>query len=293
MKNIAYYLFYSFAWFISILPMKLQYVISDFFYIIIYYIVRYRRDVVATNLKKSFPQKTEKELKKIEKAYYHHLLDLFIEVISMINISDKSIKKRNKFMNIELLDDLSKRNIGVVGVAGHYCNWEWFNYLNANCNYRGLAIYKPLSDKNFEKFMNSIREKYGSIAVPMKRTLKQLIIQTRKGELPFSMMVADQSPGNDENNYWTTFLNQETPVYMGVEKIAKKFNHAVVFINMRKVKRGYYETSFELITDKPKETKDYEITEKHLRMLEKQITDTPEHWIWSHKRWKHKRKNIS
>jgi len=289
MKKTAYYLFYSFAWFISILPTKLQYVISDFFYVIIFYIIKYRRDVVASNLRKSFPEKSEQELKKIEKAYYHHLLDLFIEVMSMINISDKAMRKRNKFMNIELLDDLSKRNIGIVGVAGHYCNWEWFNYLNANCDYRGLAIYKPLSDKNFEKFMNRIREKYGSIAVPMKRTLKQLIIQSRKEELPFSMMVADQAPGKDEHQYWTTFLNQETAIYLGVEKIAKKFNHAVVFINMRKVKRGYYETTFELITDKPNETKEFEITEKHARLLENLIKENPQYWLWSHKRWKHSR----
>jgi len=293
MKKIAYYLFYSFAWFVSVLPMKLQYLISDFFYLIIFYLAKYRRDVVRKNLRNSFPNKTEKEIKRIEKLFYHHLVDLFIEEMTMLTISSKKISKRNKFLNIELLDNLYRQNMGVIGVTGHYCNWEWLNYLEVNCNYRGLAIYKPLSDKNFEKFMNNVREKYGSIAVPMKRTLKQLIIQVRKNELPFSMMVADQSPGNDESNYWTTFLNQETAVYMGVEKIAKKFNHAVVFISMRKVKRGYYETSFELITDKPQETKDFEITEKHVRMLEKLIIDTPEYWIWSHKRWKHPRKKRS
>ena len=290
MKKIAYYLFYSFAWFVSILPMKLQYLISDFFYLIIFYLAKYRRNVVANNLKNSFPNKTEKELKEIEKAFYHHLVDLFIEEMAMVSISDKEISKRNKFFNIELLDDLHKKNMGVIGVTGHYCNWEWLNYLEANCNYRGLAIYKPLSDKNFEKFMNKVREKYGSIAVPMKSTLKQLILQSRKNELPFSMMVADQSPGGDISSYWTNFLNQDTPVYLGVEKIAKKFNHAVVFISMRKVKRGYYETTFELITEKPNETAEFEITDKHTKLLENLINKKPEYWIWSHKRWKHSRK---
>ncbi len=290
MKKLVYYLFYSFAWFISILPMRLQYIISDFFYIITYYIVKYRREVVASNLRNSYPEKTEKEIKKIEKAYYHHFIDLFIEVMSMLTISEKSINKRNKFKNIELLDNLYEKNIGVVGVGGHYCNWEWFNYLETKCDYRGLAIYKPISDKNYEVFMNRVREKYGSIAVPMNNTLKQLLIQLREGELPFSLMIADQSPAKHETSYWTNFLNQDTAVYLGVEKIAKKYNQAVVFINMRKVKRGYYETTFELITEKPNETAEYEITEKHTRLLENLINEKPEYWIWSHKRWKHSRK---
>jgi len=290
MKKIVYYLFYSFAWFISILPMKLQYLISDFFYLITYYIVKYRREVVSKNLKNSFPNKTDKELKKIEKAYYHHFIDLFIEVMVMINISDKSIKKRNKFLNIDLLNNLYEKNIDIIGVTGHYCNWEWYNYLEANCEYRGLAIYKPISDKNYEGFMNRIREKYGSIAVAMNNTLKQLIIQKQKGELAFSLMVADQSPSREDSNYWTSFLNQDTPVYIGVEKIAKKFNYAVVFISMRKVKRGFYETTFELITEKPNETAEFEITEKHTKLLENLINEKPEHWIWSHKRWKYSRK---
>jgi KDO2-lipid IV(A) lauroyltransferase len=256
MKKTGYYLFYSFAWFVSILPTKLQYIISDFFYLIVFYVVKYRREVVYKNLKNSFPDKSEKQLKKIEKAFYHHLVDLFIEEMAMLNLSEKEINKRHKFINLELIDKLYAQNIGIVGVTGHYCNWEWIIYLQRKCNYRGLAIYKPLSDKNFEKFMNKNRERYGALAVPMKKTLKQLIIQVRKNELPFSVMVADQSPGNDESNYWTTFLNQETAFYMGVEKIAKKFNHAVVFISMRKVKRGYYETTFELITEN-KRVSDY------------------------------------
>lgn len=289
MKKFAFYLFYSFAWFISILPMSLQYVISDFFYFIAFYIVKYRKDVVYSNLINAFPNKNNSEIDKIAKAYYHHFIDLFIEIMVMINISEKSLQKRNKFTNIELLSSLYERNIGVVGISGHYCNWEWFNYLNKNCRYKGLAIYKTISDPSFEWFMKSIREKFGSIAVPMQSTLRQLIIQTKKEELPFTMMVADQSPGGDDNKYWTTFLNQETDVLLGAEKIAKKFNHAVVFINMRKIKRGYYETSFELITDKPNETADFEITEKHTRLLEKLIIEQPEYWLWSHKRWKHKR----
>lgn len=289
MKKMGFILFYSFAWFISILPMKLQYLISDFFYIIAYYLIKYRREVVRVNLEKSFPDKSAKELIKIEKAYYHHFIDLFIEVMDILNISNKSMSKRNKFVNLELLDNLYKKNIGVIGVTGHYCNWEWYNFLEANCEFKGLAIFKPISDKNYESFMNKIRAKYGSIPVSMKNTLRQLIIQKQKKELPFSLMVADQSPGNEESNYWTTFLNQDTAVYMGVEKIAKKFNHAVVFMSMRKVKRGYYETTFELITDKPNETEEFEITRKHTELLEKLINEKPEYWIWSHKRWKHKR----
>lgn len=289
MSKIGFYIFYAFAWTISFLPMSVLYVISDFFYLIIYKIFGYRKKVVRENLKNSFPKKTDKELYQIEKKFYHHLIDIFVEVIAIQHMSEAEIMKRNKFVSNDIAEELINKNIGTIGVLGHYNNWEWLNSLQLYSKYQGLAIYKPLTDKNFEKYMNNIREKWGAKAVPMHETLRKLIQLKKENILPFVMLVSDQSPTKNEINYWTTFLNQETPVFLGVEKIAQKFNYAVVFVKMTKIKRGYYQTELILITDKPKETKEFEITEKHVAILEDLINEQPEYWIWSHRRWKHKR----
>jgi len=293
MAAIGFYIFYAFAWLISLLPLPILYVISDIFYFFIYIIFGYRKKIVRKNLKNAFPEKSKKELLKIEKKFYHHLIDIFIETIKIMHISDKEIKRRNKFINIDIAKDLFKTGKAVIGVVGHYNNWEWFNNMQLYSKHQGLAIFKPINNKRFEKFMNKIREKYGALAVPMHETLRKLIQLRKEGILPFSLMVADQSPVKEEINYWTRFLNQDTPVYLGVEKIAKKFDYAVVFMKMRKVKRGYYETEIVLITDKPKETKDFEITERHVALLENLIKEQPEYWIWSHRRWKHKKTKIN
>ncbi len=289
MAAIGFYIFYAFAWVISFLPLKILYVISDIFYFFIYVILGYRKKIVRKNLKNAFPKKSKKELLKIEKKFYHHLIDIFIEIIALIHMSDDEIKRHNKFINKDLTQSLYDKNIGIIGVVGHYNNWEWFNNLQLYTKYQGLAIYKPLKNKRFEKFTNNIRQKYGAIAVPMRKTLRKLIQLKKENILPFSLMVADQSPVKEEINYWTTFLNQDTPVFLGVEKIARKFNYAVIFLKMRKIKRGYYETEMILITDNPKETKEFEITEKHVSILEEIINEQPEYWMWSHRRWKHKK----
>jgi KDO2-lipid IV(A) lauroyltransferase len=289
MNKISFFLFYIFAWFIAILPVRLQYLFSDGVFVIAYYLIGYRRNVVMQNLKNAFPEKTETELHIIEKKYYQHLVDVFIEVLAMFSLNEKRMQKRHKFINIELLQNLYDKNVGIVGVSGHYNNWEWLNFLNSKVNYIGLAIFKPISNPLYENFMNKIREKFGSLAVSMNNTLREIIEQKRKGKLPFVLMVSDQAPSYTEKNYWTQFLNQETLFFTGVEKIAKKYNFAVVFIKMRKIKRGYYETTFELITEEPLKTEEYFITKQYVEKLEELIKENPNYWLWSHKRWKNKR----
>ncbi len=289
MNKISFFLFYIFAWFIAILPVRLQYLFSDGVFVIAYYLIGYRRNVVMQNLKNAFPEKTETELHIIEKKYYQHLVDVFIEVLAMFSLNEKRMQKRHKFINIELLQNLHDKNVGIVGVSGHYNNWEWLNFLNSKVNYIGLAIFKPISNPLYENFMNKIREKFGSLAVSMNNTLREIIEQKRKGKLPFVLMVSDQAPSYTEKNYWTQFLNQETLFFTGVEKIAKKYNFAVVFIKMRKIKRGYYETTFELITEEPLKTEEYFITKQYVEKLEELIKENPNYWLWSHKRWKNKR----
>ncbi len=296
MKLVGYYIFYGFAWLLSFLPMGVLFIISDMFYVLVYYLFGYRKKVVVSNLKNSFPEKSDKEILIITKQFYHHLVDIFIELIGIMHMSEKSIKKRMKYKNLDLIYELHKEGKGIAGVTGHYNNWEWLNSFQLfsskeKANYQGMAIYKPLSDKNFEKFLNQIRERFGAKAVPMNNTLKELIMLKRKSVMPFPILVSDQSPVKNEINFWTDFLNQETAVYLGAEKLAQKLDMAVIFVKIRKVKRGYYETEFELITKNAKETTEGEITKKHVKILEDLIKENPQYWMWSHKRWKHKREN--
>ena len=296
MKLVGYYIFYGFAWLLSLLPMKILYFISDIFYVLVYNIFGYRKKIVISNITNSFPEKSKEEINRIAKQFYHHLIDIFIELIAMLHMSEKSIRKRMKYKNLDLFYELQQEGKGIAGVTGHYNNWEWLNSFQLfsskeKANYQGLAIYKPLSDKNFEKFLNRIREKFGAKAIPMNNTFKELLRQKRKSELPFPILISDQSPIKEEINFWTNFLNQETAVYLGAEKLAQKLDMAVVFLKIRKIKRGYYETSFELITKNAKETTEGEITKKHVKLLEDLIKENPQYWMWSHKRWKHKRED--
>ncbi|MCK5822520.1 MAG: lysophospholipid acyltransferase family protein [Bacteroidales bacterium] len=291
MQKIFFYLFYFFSWLLSIMPLKIQYLNADIIYIILYYIISYRKKVVYTNLKNSFPEKSEKERKIIEKKFYKHLADLFIENISIHFIKEKEILKRVKFTNIEVLNNYYEQNKSVIGVLGHYGNWELYLGMPLITKHLNIGVYKKLSNKSFDNFFKKTRQKFGAKPVEMQNTVRTIIKYTKEKKLSFAGFVSDQTPTKSESHYWTKFLNQDTPVFLGVEKIAKKTNQAVVFLDMRKVKRGYYQVEIIKLFDNPKETKEYEITECHVKLLEKIIKEEPEYWLWSHRRWKHKKPN--
>lgn len=289
MKTLLYYIFYLSTYLIALLPPKGLYVISDISRFFIYYIFQYRRKIVTENLKNSFPEKSPQELKRIERAFYKHFCDLFMETIYLLHLSKEDAMKMCKFNNIEILKDCYTQGKSIIVATGHYSNWEILNLFGYYLDHKVIGIYKPIQNERIEKFINNYREKYGAIAVPMHDAFRTVISYHQQHKLFFLGLISDQTPARPEIRYWTTFLNQETPVFLGVEKIAIKTNQPVFFCNTRKVARGKYEVDIELLCENPKNTKPYEITEMHVKALEKLIHEAPEYWLWSHRRWKYKR----
>lgn len=286
---ISFYIFKILTFPFKFMPLRWLYVISDLMYIIIYKILKYRVDVVKKNLRNSFPEKSEKELLEIERKFYRHFCDLFIEQFYIMYASPEQAKRLFKIKNIALLDQYYEKGNSLVVAGGHYGNWELYSLLGLYLKHHLLGVYKPLTNKYYERFLNKARERFGAITVPMKETARTAIEYARDGKLFFLGLIADQTPARGEIRYWTTFLNQDTPVFLGTEKIARKLNQPVFFCNMRKVKRGFYEVELELLTNTPLQTKPFEITEMHVHALERLINEAPEYWLWSHRRWKHSR----
>ncbi|MCK4664494.1 MAG: lysophospholipid acyltransferase family protein [Bacteroidales bacterium] len=289
MQKISFYIFLFFIRLISLLPFKILYIISDFIYFLLFYIIGYRKKVVFENLKNSFPDKGNKEIIKIAKKFYRHLSDIFIETFKLTQISKKEISRRVKFKNLEIIDKYYKQSKSIIIVFGHYGNWELTFHFPLFSNYKSLPVYKPLHNKSFDKFLYNIRSKFGAEPVSMNEIYKKIISYKKQGKLILTAFVTDQSPLKSEIQYWTKFLNQDTPVYLGVEKIAKKFDFPVIYLHMQKIKRGYYDIYFYELFENPSKTKQYEITNKHVKALEKEIIKDPQYWMWSHRRWKHKK----
>lgn len=285
MNIIAFRIISALIYLISLLPLRVLYVISDFFYIILYHLTGYRRKVVFNNLKNSFPEKTINELKVIEKRYYRYLADLIIESVKSFTISPEEIKMRFVIKNLSAITSHLNNGRPVIAVSGHYGNWEWGSLaISQLLKDDILIVYKPLSNKRFESLINSVRSKFGAVMVPMKSTLRKLSEYKNK---PYLLaLVGDQTPTKEESNYFTNFLNQDTAVFLGVEKIAVKFDNPIVYFNITRIKRGYYECEIKPLVNNPKLTSKFEITKLHTMELERNIQKAPEFWLWSHKRWK-------
>jgi KDO2-lipid IV(A) lauroyltransferase len=289
MGAIGYYLFYGINWIFTLLPLSVLYIFSDFLYLVLYYVVSYRRNVVATNLKNSFPEKTDKELKVIEKKFYRHLSDLLIETFKSTHMTRANQKKRFTYSNLEVIDRLREEKRDIIAVLGHYNNWEWPTLLPYYLKYKTIIIYKPLQNKYFDSFINNHRSEHGIVLTPTSQVIRE-IINYRKNDInTVSVFISDQIPSKGDIKYWTTFLNQDTAVFTGAGKIASKYDMAVVFFHVQKVKRGYYNLNIELLFDHTEGLSEEVITEKHVRRLEEIIKEKPENWIWSHRRWKHKK----
>ena len=292
MNLLVYIIVYPFMWFISRMSFRLIYLFSDIMYYLIYYIFSYRKKVVRENLKLAFPKMSIEERVKIEKKYYRYLSDIFLESFKSMNISENEMKKRYKFKNPELLDRIYDKNQNLILIAGHYCSWEWVFILDRFTKYKINAIYKKLSNKYFDKWAKRNRSKYNGNLISTKDTFREILKKSKTSELNLYGFASDQSPRKNKANYWAMFLNNYVPIHTGAETIAKKYNMAVVFMDVQKIKRGYYEVSFDTITEEPKKFSDFEITERFIKLLEKQIINKPEYYTWTHKRFKH-RKTIS
>lgn len=289
MLKLLSYLVYGLVRLLSYLPLSVLYLISDAIYFLVYHVFGYRKNVVTNNLQKAFPEKSNTEIYALRKEFYKHFCDLFIETIKLWTISPEEIKKRCKFSNPDFFDPYQKEGKSVVVVLGHYGNWEWMTSFSAWKNYHFLPIYKPLHNKVFDKMYLAIRARFGAKPLPKDDTLRTMLRYRNRKEFTITAFIGDQTPNRRNIHYWTQFLNQDTPILQGTERIAKKLDQSVVFVHMKKIKRGYYETDFIPLFDNPKETAEFEITEKHTRILEEIIEQNPAYWLWSHKRWKHKR----
>lgn len=291
MEAVTFYLFLAVNWVITLLPLSVLYLFADILYLILFYFPGYRRNVVSTNLKNAFPYKTDAEREEIARKFYRHLAELFVETLKFTHMSNKERLRRCKFENIDLLKHLYSEGRDIVAVLGHYSNWEFLNILPLLTEYTCISIYRPLKNQHFDKFLNGVRSENGMIMAPMSMVIREILNRKKNGERTLTAFLADQTPAKGDIHYWTTFLNQDTPVYLGAEKIAAKYNMAVVFINMQKVKRGYYKITFEVLFDNVAGLRENQITEAHVKHLDSIINEKPETWIWSHRRWKHKREN--
>ena len=291
MQLVIYVLLYPILYFISILPFRLLYAFSDFLYLIIYRVFSYRKKVVFDNLKLVYPNKTKKELKQIAKLFYHHLCDMMVESIKSITISAETMRAHFTFKNIELIKELEAKNRSIILMCAHYGSWEWIFILQTYVSHKGYAVYKKLSNPYFDKLFKRIRAKYNSHLITTKETIPTLIQSKQKGELTISGFVSDQSPRIHKTHHWGNFMGIDIPVFTGAEMLAKKLDMSVVFFKVKRLKRGYYETTFELMAENPIEYPDYEITDDFLKRVEKQIHEAPQYYLWTHKRWKHRNKN--
>ena len=286
MSFILFYIVFAFCWLLALLSMKILYLMSDLMFVFSYYLFSYRKRVVMQNLRNAFPHKTETELKTLAKKFYRHFYDIIFETLKLIHTSPEKLAKRIKLKNPEILEDLYQKKKSVIAVFGHFNNWEWILGINHSIPYHTLAIYKPLNNKYFDKYIIKLRSRFGVELVPMRQTLRTMLDYSKNGRLILTGFLADQSPVWEEVQYWTTFLSQQTPVYLGIEKMAIKTGQAVVYFYEKKISRGYYEVEVIKLFDDPNATSPHQITEKHLRLLEEIITEQPEYWLWTHRRWK-------
>ncbi len=289
MAALLFYLVIPFIYLLSLLPFPVLYVISYGVYILLYHIIGYRKEVVIDNLRRSFPEKSEAEIKKIGKDYYRYLCDLFLETFKTLTISRKSMLKHCSFAPgaLELFNKLADEKRSVILVLGHYGNWEWAgNTFSLLCKQQLYVIYHPIGNKYFDQLMYKMRTRFGTKLISMKNTFREMI--ANRNELNITAFIADQTPSN-QNAYWTNFLHQDTPVFRGTEIIAKKLDKPVVYISINKLSRGYYQMNAEMLCADPSTTTEGQISEMHTRRLEQDIIARPDIWLWSHRRWKHKR----
>jgi KDO2-lipid IV(A) lauroyltransferase len=286
---IGYYLMYPFLYLLSVCPFWLMYLLSDLLYFLLYHLFRYRRGIVIQNLRNAFPEKSEQEIQLLGKKFFKYLCDLFLETFKTLTISKESMLRHctmsPEAMNV--FEEAARQNRNAIIVMGHLGNWEWSgNTFSLLCKQQLFVIYHELSNKKFDALMYKMRTRFGTKLIEMNETMRGMI--SYRNTLNATAFIADQTP-SPNNAYWTIFLNQETPIFWGTEKIARKLDYLVVYVRVRKIKRGYYTVDAEVLVADAGATRDGEISELHTRRLEKDIVEQPETWLWSHRRWKHER----
>ncbi|MES2410955.1 MAG: lysophospholipid acyltransferase family protein [Bacteroidota bacterium] len=289
MQLLIYLIAYPIIWLISILPFPLLYLFSDFVCFLVYNVFGYRKKVVRDNIAMTLPHLSEKERLSIEKKFYHHMCDMFLEMVKTMTISEKQIDKRFVFTNLELYQELEKKGKSIALLCAHYASYEWAVSMNRHITFEGYGIYKKLSNKYFDKLVRNIRSRFKATLITTRETIPTIERNSRTNHLGVYGLASDQSPQASKAHHWAPFMGIEVPVHTGAEMLAKRFDMNVIFLKNKRVKRGYYEATFELMSDNPKEVPNYNISDDFLRRVEKQILEAPEFYLWTHKRWKHRK----
>ena len=288
MDKVLYYIIYPIFYLVSLLPLRVLYVFSDIQFFIVYSIVGYRKKVVRKNLRNSFPDKSEKELLKIEKEFYHWLCDYFNETVKLLSVSKKTLLKHIEFRNVEQMEQCFSEGQNCAAILGHYCNWEWIASLPYWCpdDVKCGQIYHPLYNKAFDRLFLRLRNQFGGECIAMKETLRRIIEMKRAKQKCIIGFISDQAPKWNSIHHWCDFLHRETPVFIGTERIGKQVDALIYYADVKHTRRGYYLCEFKPLTHRPKEVPDYELTDRFTRLLEVMIKDAPHIWLWTHKRWK-------
>ena len=291
MNKLQFIIVQPIIWFFSHLPMPLLYLLSDFLFILVYYIIGYRKKVVYNNLKLCFPEKKEIELKKLTKKSLRHFCDFLVENIKAFGITKKESIKRFTYKNPEALNDAVNKGKNIILTTAHLSNWEWATGMPFITDIQLHATYQEIKNEHFENLVKKSRNKFGGIPLSIDDTIPTILRNLRKGKKGAYILLSDQSPQLHKANYWHPFFGVNVPVHTGVEVIAKKFDMTIINFSSKKIKRGYYEVTFELVTETPKDYKNYELTDKYLEITERNIKEQPDLYMWTHKRFKHKDKH--
>ena len=289
-SKLIYWLVYGGMWLFSALPFRVLYVLSDFNYLLMYHVWRYRRKVVRENLEKSFPEKTEAERLQIERKFYRYLSDYMLEDLKLLHMSAEDLCQRMIYKNTEQYLELTEKYGGIIVMIPHYANYEWLIGMGSVMKPGDVPVqvYKPLKDKYLNELFKQIRSRFGGYNIPKHSTAREIIKLKREGKNMVVGLITDQWPSGDR--YWTTFMGQEAAFLNGAERIAKIMNFPVFYCELTKTRRGYCEAEFKLMTEAPKETVEGEITDMFAHELEQTIRREPAYWLWSHKRWKFTKK---
>ena len=289
MQFLVYIFLYPFLWCISILPFRVLYLFSDVAYFIIYYIFGYRKKTVRENLALALPHLSNKERLIIEKKSFRNLCDIFLEMIKTMSISEKEINKRYVFKNFEVYQELERKQKSIALFCAHYASYEWAVSINYKTSFQGYAIYKKINNAYFDKLVRDIRSKFKATLITTKETIPTIDKNHQLNKLGLYGFASDQSPRISTVYHWKKFMGIEVPIHTGAEMLAKKYDMNAIFLRTERLKRGYYAATFEVLSENTTIVPDYELTDKFMELVEKQIYEAPEHYLWTHKRWKHRR----
>tara|TARA_R110000868_G_scaffold333100_2_gene593986 strand:- start:1374 stop:2246 length:873 start_codon:yes stop_codon:yes gene_type:complete len=289
MQLLLFILVYPLILFISILPFRLLYILSDTIFFLVYYIIRYRRKVVRDNIALALPHLSAEERSIVEKKAYKHMCDMFLEMMKTMSISKHEIEKRFVFKNLETYLDFEKKGKSVIMMLAHYASYEWAIIMNTKITYEGYGIYKKINNKYFDRLVIKIRSKFNTRLIHTNDSSSVIAENVKLGKKVIYGFVSDQSPQSKPKTHWAPFMNIGVPVYTGAEFLSKKYDMSVVYLKVTKVKRGFYEAEFEILAENTEGIPNYEITDLFLRKVEAQIVAVPEFYLWTHRRWKHRK----